>query len=63
MIFVVLVVGTNALQLLYGEMSLESYFTPSWLDFAVSNPELFALALVIGTLLIGTPFVKMVENI
>ena len=56
-------VGEKALSLLYGEMSLESFVTPGWTEFALTNPELFAWILIVGTLLFGARFVTFIENV
>jgi len=50
----VLMAYSSATTIMQG--NLKQGLTPWWIDFAISNPMLFAIILVGGTALIGAPF-------
>lgn len=62
MVIALLAVYGRTNRLLDGNMTLNEYFTPGWLEFATSNPELFAFLIVGGTLLFGGAFTTFLEN-
>ncbi|WP_152418359.1 hypothetical protein [Halorubrum aidingense] len=59
-ILAVLLAYSSAMTIMNG--NLKEGLTPGWIDFATSNPMMFALLLVIGGMLIGAPFLQAMSN-
>ena len=53
----------RSMDLLYGRISLEGALTPGWINFATTHTELFAVILIVATLLFGGAFVTFMENV
>lgn len=59
-IVVLLLSLSTAVDIMNG--NLKSGLTPGWVNFAISNPYLFTVILVAGTLLFGPIFAEAVDS-
>jgi hypothetical protein len=57
MIVIALAAFDSVTDLIYGRITFEEFVTPGWVDFATSNPELFALVVVVAAAILGGPVI------
>ena len=60
-VFLLVIFIPELLGFLSGNVTLEEYLTPSWYGFAQESPNLFAWVVVIGVLIFGSRFARLLE--
>ena len=59
--FLLVIFIPGILGFLSGNVTLTEYLTPSWEGFAQEKPMLFAWVVVIGVLIFGSRFARLLE--